>query len=380
MQLHPFQLERYFARYEFNAPYILSASDCESIQQKELLALADPEARGLWENLSLGYTESAGHPLLRAEIAGLYDTLAPEEILVLAPEEGIFIAMHTLLEPGDEIVAISPAYQSLHEIARSLGCKVIPWTFQPAAGGWHLETEALKELLTPRTRLLVINFPHNPTGFLPLRSELEAILSLADRHGLYVFSDEMYRLLEYEPKSRLPPVSDLYERGISLSGMSKTFALPGLRIGWLASHAPGLFEHWVTFKDYTTICSSAPSEILALIGLRAKAEIISRNLEIIRTNLSQAEHFFNRYQDLFSWIVPQAGSIAFPEWTGSGSIEKFCQELLDHQGVMIVPGSLFEFPGQRFRIGLGRRSFAAGLQRLEVYLKDLRSTASLPIS
>lgn len=367
--LPPFKLERYFARYEFKAPYLLSASDCESLSLAELLSMANPETTRLWDQLSLGYTDSAGHPELRAEIAGQYQLVSPEQVLVLAPEEGIFIAMHTLLSPGDEVIAISPAYQSLHEVARSLDCAVIPWQLQEGPEGWELDIDQLAQSLTRRTRLLVVNFPHNPTGYLPQVGLQDAVIDLARRNGLYVFSDEMYRMLEYDPARRLPAMCDRYERGISLSGLSKSYALPGLRIGWLATQDSSLVERWTIFKDYTTICSSAPSEILGIMALQAADQVVARNLEIIRQNLSQASHFFERWSGLFSWIPPQAGSVAFPEWKGPGGTYEFCEAVVDQSGVMIVPGSLFDRGGQHFRIGLGRRSFPTALQRVEGYLQ-----------
>jgi aspartate/methionine/tyrosine aminotransferase len=179
----------------------------------------------------------------------------------------------------------------------------------------------------------------------------------------------MYRLLEWEPAIRLPPVSDLYERGISLSGMSKSFSMPGLRIGWLAGHDPELFNRWTTFKDYTTICSSAPSEILALIGLRKQQAILERNLAIIQANLAHARDFFARRPELFRWRPPQAGSIAFVEWTGPETVEAYCQHMLDRAGVLIVPGSLFDYPGNFLRLGLGRRNFSAALGRVDTAMK-----------
>jgi aspartate/methionine/tyrosine aminotransferase len=370
MPISPFKLERYFAEYEFKLEYLLSPSDCEGLTMEELLHMASPEGLKLWKELKLGYTESQGHPRLRAEAAGLYRDLDPGQVMVAAPEEAIFIAMQTLLEPGDDVVAISPAYQSLHEIARSMGCRLTPWTLRLRTDGWQLDLDRLESSLTARTRLLVINFPHNPTGYLPSRSELEAILALARRQDLYVFSDEMYRLLEYDPSMRLPPVCDLYEKGISLSGLSKAFALPGLRVGWLAARQPALMERWLTFKDYTTICNSAPGEILGLIALQARETILARNLDIIRKNLEIAEQFFADHRDRFAWTRPLAGSVAFPRWLGAGSVEEFCRELIDRRGVMLVPGSLFDFPGNHFRIGLGRRNFGAALERLSQYLRE----------
>ncbi len=364
--MQPFKLERYFAEYEFSAPYLLSASDCESLSLGELLALAGDDTRRLWDELSLGYTESPGHPLLRQAIAGLYTAAGPDDVLVAAPEEAIFIYMQTLLSPGDEVVAVAPAYQSLHEIARSLGCRVLPWQLSLTEGGWQVDLERLESLLSPHTRLLVLNFPHNPTGCLPTLAQFEAILALAGRHGVYVFSDEMYRLLEYDPARRLPTACDRYERAASLGGMSKSLALPGLRIGWLASPDAGLRARWQAYKDYTTICSSAPSEILALMGLNARPLILERNLEIIRTNLGLAETFFERHAGLFRWLPPAAGSVAFPAWRGAGTVEQFCTRMVERQGVMLVPGSLFDFPGQHFRLGLGRRNFPEALEQLEL--------------
>ncbi len=371
MRINPFKLERYFAQYEFKLKYLLSPSDCESLAMDELLQMATAESLALWQGLKLGYTESQGHPLLRAEIARLYQHIPPEAILIAAPEEAIFIAMQTLLKPGDQVIAISPAYQSLHEIARSIGCTVTNWALQPGKdNNWHLDLDQLEDSLTGRTRMLVINFPHNPTGYMLARGELDTVIGLARRHGLYLFSDEMYRLLEYEPSMQLPPVCDLYEKGISLSGLSKSFALPGLRIGWLATQESTLVERWLAFKDYTTICNSAPAEILGLIALENKERIVRRNLEIIRVNLESAGQFFGEHAHHFTWFSPQAGSVAFPKWLGEMPVEQFCQEVLEKQGVMIVPGSLFDFPGNHFRVGLGRKNFPEALELVGRHLQE----------
>ena len=302
-------------------------------------------------------------------MARLYHTISPDDVMIAAPEEAIFVAMHTLLRPGDHVVSIFPAYQSLYEIARALGCQVTPWMLELGQEGWRLDLEQFERALTDRTRLIVLNFPHNPTGYLPSRAELELVVELARRRGLIVFCDEMYRLLEYDPARRLPAMCDLYERGISLSGMSKAFGLPGLRLGWLATREQALLEGFLAFKDYTTICSSAPSEILGIVALRAKAAIVARNLAIIHENLAIADQFFAGQARRFVWIRPQAGSVAFPQWGGGTPVEQFCQGALDRQGVMIVPGSMFDFPGNHFRVGLGRKSFPQALERVRDYLR-----------
>jgi aspartate/methionine/tyrosine aminotransferase len=363
MQIRPFQLERYFAEYEFNAPFILSASDCESLSLQELLALGDAEGLELWRQLALGYTESQGHPLLREEVARLYQHVTPDGVLILAPEEGIFIAMHTLLQAGDHVIITFPGYQSLYEIAQALGCQVTRWTLQASENGWELDLDFLASAITPQTRLLVVNFPHNPTGYLPVRGDLEALLRLAYQHDLYLFSDEMYWLLEYEPAQRLPPVCDLYERGVSLFGLSKTFSLPGLRIGWLATQDKALLRKFTAFKDYTTICSSAPSEVLAIIALRARESIVTRNRQIIQDNLKIADQFFAQHEDWFTWLKPRAGSVAFPRLTTGMPVERLCGQALK-EGVLIVPGTMFAFPGEHFRLGLGRKNLPQAMERV----------------
>jgi aspartate/methionine/tyrosine aminotransferase len=366
----PFKLERYFAQYEFSVRYLLSASDCESLSLRELLALADDETRALWESLGLGYTESPGHPLLRAEIARQYKSLRAEEVMACVPEEGIFLAMHTLLEPGDHVVALTPSYQSLTELARAIGCEVTAWTLTVQGDGWTLDLEQLRRALTSRTKLLVLNFPNNPTGYLPTRAEFDAILGLAREQGVFVFSDEMYRGLEHDGAQRLPSAADVYPRGIALSGLSKSFALPGLRMGWLATRAPGLVERWLTLKDYTTICHSAPSEMLALMALRARETILTRNLEIIRANRAHAEAFCAEHPALFRWLAPQAGSIAFPEWRGAQAMDDFCEAVVTRRGVMIVPASKFDFAGAHFRIGLGRRNLPEALAEVSAFIRE----------
>lgn len=365
----PFRLERYFARYEFRARYLLSASDCESVALSELLGLADPASRALWEGLRLGYTESQGHPELRAQIAQQYAGLRPDDVLVLTPEEGIFIALQTLLEPGDEVVTLTPAYQSLAEVARAGGAHVTAWPLRPAAGRWHLDLDRLPGLLTPRTRLLVVNFPNNPTGFLPTRAEFDGLLELAQSRGLYVFSDEMYRWLEPDPALRLPAVCEVYDRGVSLAGLSKSYALPGLRVGWLATRAPGWIDRWLTFKDYTTICHSAPSEVLGLMALRAAPALLARSQALVDANRAKAQAFCAGHPALFEWLRPDAGSTAFPRWTGPGPLEAHCQAMVESHGVMAAPGSLFDFPAH-LRLGLGRRDLPAALDQVGAYLRS----------
>jgi len=363
MEIEPFKLERYFARHEFTARYMLSASDCEPMTMRELLALASPADLELWDNLQFCYTESQGHPRLRAGIAALYDAISPAEILVAVPEEAIFLLMHSLVEPGGHVVVVTPAYQSLYDVARSAGCEVTRLDLCQAGEEWRLDLDRLRPAVKEQTRLLVVNFPHNPTGYLPSREEFNQVVEIARAHGLYLLGDEMYRFLEHNPADRLPAVCDVYEKGISLSGLSKSFGLPGLRIGWLAARDRALLDRCQALKDYTTICNSAPSELLAMIALQARAAILARNRQIVSNNLRVAEDFFALRRDLFKWMRPRGGSVAFPVWTGPVPVEEFCRTMLEKREVLIVPGSLFDFPGNHFRIGLGRRNLAETLDQ-----------------
>jgi aspartate/methionine/tyrosine aminotransferase len=361
----PFRLERFFAEHEFSVPHLLCASDCEPVKLNELLELADTGSRALWEDLSLGYTEPAGHPLLREEIARLYRGLKPEDVLVTSgAEEAIFLLTHALLAPGDRVVYTAPAYQSLHELSRALGCEVVPWRLREGAG-WDLD--GLRRLAGENARAAVVNFPHNPTGYLPDEGFFRELVELCAGKGVRLVSDEVYRLLEYEPEARLPAACELDGRAVSIGVMSKAFGLAGLRIGWLASRDRELLARTAALKDYTTIWASAPSETLSTIALRAKERILERNLGIIRSNLERLEPVLEEYGGLLSWHRPRAGCTGFLRLAVPA--DGFCRELLEGAGVLLLPGSLY--PGAdsfHARIGFGRRDFPAGLEALEGYL------------
>ena len=333
----------------------------------ELLALAHQDTKKLWQNLTLGYTESQGLPKLRQEIAKLYDGTDRSKVLVTAPEEGIFLTMNALLEPGDHIVCTAPGYQSLHEIATSIGCSVSKWQPDETAG-WRFDPEDLKSSLQKKTKLIVINFPHNPTGYLPSREDFDEIVKIARDNNLYLFSDEMYRLLEFDQNDRLPSAVEVYENALTLSGMSKVFGLAGLRIGWIASKNATLLKKIASLKDYTTICSSAPSEVLALIALQAKEQIIETNLKLIKKNLQLADRFFNKYPQTFSWQRPAAGTIALPKLLAGGSSERFCERLVTETEILLLPATVYNYNDTHFRFGFGRKDMPEAIDKLDQWL------------
>ena len=364
--IREFALERYFARWEFAARHLLSASDCEPMTVRELLDVCGAPASMVTE-LRLSYAESQGAPTLRERIARMYRGLDAEDIVVAVPEEAIYLAMSTLLAPGDRVVVQVPCYQSLGEIAAHRGCEVQRWALQETETGWRMDLDRLSELLTPATRLLVVNAPHNPTGFVPSAAEYDALLGLVQERGVWLFFDEMYAGLERAPAVRLPPAVTRYERAICLSGMSKSYALPGLRLGWLALRDRRLRDAIVRYKDYTTICATSMSERLAELALDHAAPILERNRAIIAGNLQLARDFTTRHSGLLAWRHGDGGSVVFPRFVRGGAAA-FC-DAAAAKGIMIVPSTMFEFGDEHIRLGLGRRGFGEALEALEGILR-----------
>ena len=371
MRIAEFELERYFARWEFAVEHLLCASDVEGWAMGDLLAHADDETRELWANLRLGYTESPGHPLLRREIASLYETAESDDILVCSgAEEGIFALLSAHLGPGDHAIVTWPGYQSLYEVARAAGADVTLHELREAEG-WTIDLGELRNQLTPGTRLIVVNAPHNPTGMLPDASTFEALVEIAADAGALLLSDEVYRYLEVDENDRLPAGVDLGPHVVSLGVMSKSFAMAGLRIGWLASRDRDLLRKVASIKDYTTICASAPSEVLAIVGLRAREHVLERSRSIVLDGLAICDGLFERWPGLLSWVRPRGGSIGFPRLREDVDVDRFAADLVEAEGVLLLPGSRFGHPGNHFRIGFGRTDVEAAAAGLERHLARL---------
>jgi aspartate/methionine/tyrosine aminotransferase len=370
MRIADFALERFFGRWEFAVEHLLCASDVEAYPMAELVSLADDELLALWDGLRLGYTESTGHPLLRAEIASLYETIEPNEVLTFAgAEEAIFCLMNVVAGAGDHVIVTWPGYQSLYEVARAAGADVTLHELREAHD-WAIDLDALRAQLTPATRLIVVNLPHNPTGMLADRATFDALVAMADEAGAHLLVDEVYRGLEVDGRDRLPTGADSTSRGISLGVMSKSFAMPGLRIGWIATHDRDLLDGLARFKDYTTICSSAPSEILAIIGLRSRDRVLARSRSIVADNLDRLDTFFEEWADRFAWVRPRGGSIGYPRLTVPGlRIDDWASALVEAEGVLLLPGSQLGHPGNHFRLGFGRADLPVAIDRLEDYAR-----------
>ena len=366
-QLRPFLLERYFARFEFTTRFLLACSDCEALSLAELLELADDRDREAWGGLKLGYTESPGLLELRERIAAGYPGLAAGDVVTAAPEEAIYILGRAVLRPGDRVIVTFPGYQSLYEIASSVGAQVERWTPEETANGWWFDPGRLEALAKDGATAIVVNFPHNPTGALPSPAEWAEVVATAERAGALLVSDEMYRGLEYDADRRLMPAAAATERGVSIAGLSKAYGLPGLRVGWLATRDRELLEAVQAYKDYTTICASAPSERLAVVALKNAGRLVERCRGIIAANRPLLEAVLARQPDRFAWRPPLAGPIAFAR-LHSGDATALCERLALTAGVMLLPGSVFEWGDTHVRFGFGRTSFPDALAALQQQL------------
>ena len=370
--LQDFRLETYFSKWEFAARYHLTASDAQSMTLSELLAMADPADREAFDRLWLGYTETYGAPALREEIARTYDRREAADILCFAgAEEGIYIASHILLEADDHAIVVTPNYQAAETVPLSI-CAVTGVPLDPD-DNWSLDLDRIAAAIRPNTKLVSINFPHNPTGRIIEHAVLDGLVDLCRRHGLWLFSDEVYRLLGPDPAKQVPQVADLYERGLSLNVMSKAYGLPGLRIGWIACADRDLLVRMERMKHYLSICNSAPSEHLAIIALRNREAILARNNALVRDNLDLLDGFFAEFPGLFEWRRPDGGCVGYPRWLGPGSVDDFAATLVEEAGVLLLPSNIYSSdlgptPTDRFRIGFGRAGTAEGLAAFRAYL------------
>src|SRR3954451_21210572 len=349
MRLADFELERFFARHEFTVEVNACASDVEAPTLPEVLAWASPQTRETWDTLQLGYTEAPGHPRLREVVAGLYDGLEGADVLVFAgAEEAIFAWANVELEAGDHVVVVWPSYQALHEVARATGADVTLLELRHE-DGWELDLDAVRDALRPgTTRAVVVNFPHNPTGASLDPVAFEELAGLVQDAGARLFSDEVYRWGEHDGLDPLPAAAELSGSALSLGVMSKPSARPVLRIGWLACRDHALLERLAACKDYTTICCSAPSELLAIAALESVDAVLERTRSIVEPNLARLDAFFAEHAGALEWVRPRGAPIAFPRVV-DGPVEDLARRALEQEDTLILPGSVYGHPGEHFR-------------------------------
>jgi len=379
LSLPDFALETYFSRWEFAAEHNLTASDAESMTLSELLGLGTESDRDSFDQLFLDYTPTWGTPSLREAVAATYASTDAADVLGFAGAgEAMFWAMQLFTEPGDHVIVTVPNYQSMESVPVASGVEVDGldlWTGTGSDLTWTLDLDRFEAMLRPTTRVVGVNFPNNPTGFVPDAETWMAFNLLCHERGIRVISDEVYRGIEIDPSATLSPAVDVNPTALSVNVMSKAYGLPGLRVGWIASHDRAAIARLERAKHYTSICNAGPSEFLAAIALRNTDRIFERNRQIVTSNDRLAAERLGGCADLFEYSSPVGGCVCFPRYLGADGVEAFCRRAVEQRGVFLLPASIYrsefgDVPPDRFRIGLGRHDFPTALDALIDHLRE----------
>lgn len=342
----------------------LSPSFAEPLQTAELLAL-EPGAAERFVNLPLGYTTAFGGSDLRTAIAARYARLEPEQIVAACGGDDVLPSLFmALLQPGDHVIVHSPVYQPLTSVATWCGAEVTLWAAEEGAG-WEPPLAGLARLVRPTTRLIVVNFPHSPTGFVPDRAYLDRLIALADDVGAVLVGDEIYRGLPLDAAPEPPSVADLSARAVVINSVSKTYGLPGLRVGWLATRNAAVRDAVRAFRMHLNTYLGAPVEFLATLAVRHTDRILAGNLGRARANLALLDAFLARHADSFVWVPPRGGVVAFPRWLGDESTTALSARLLRDHRLLLAPSAHFTGGERHVRIGFGTATLPTGLALLE---------------
>jgi aspartate/methionine/tyrosine aminotransferase len=355
------------------------ASSAEPLTHKELIAAA--ERRGdhdlieAFHDHSLGYAESGGSVDLRLEIAGLYGPGITADNIVVFPgaQTGMTLTAQALLHSGDHSVVVTPSYQSIEEGARLAGSGITRVALSPE-DGWQLNLKTLAAAIKANTSYIAFNDPHNPSGALMSLATKQALVAMADEHDLLIFSDEVYRLLELDPANRTPSMAELSTKAMALGTLSKPWGAGGTGIGWVACQDTAICDKLRRAQHIYAVCFSRAGEIQAMMAIRSRDEIITRNMDIIRHNLDLLDRYFAANADLFEWVRPEAGGTGFVKFKGPLTANELSARLLEH-GILVFPPSIFdceEALGQYFRIGFSRTTMPAALQAFKLFIDDQR--------
>lgn len=373
MNIKPFKVEEWMNAYEMEAVYNIAETCVDSLTLGELVSFSDDPERFLQSlcDRKLTYGHIEGSPEFRQLIAGLYETMTPENILVTNGAIGAnFLLFFTLVKPGDEVIAVHPTYQQIYEVPASFGATVKLLRLREE-NGFLPDLDELRSLVSDKTKLICINNPNNPSGALMGKEMLEEIAAIARSCGAYLFCDEVYRNLHQNPDVTVPSIVDLYEKGIGTSSMSKVFSLAGLRLGWIAAPASVIkecFQH----RDYTTISCGMLDDILAAHALTHYDKIMERSLRIVRTNAKILDEWVQSEPSI-SYVKPSAGTTAMLKYDLDIPSEQFCFDLLKTTGAFLTPGSCFDLEGY-VRIGYAcdTQILKDGLAKVSEYIRTLK--------
>ncbi|MBI4563114.1 MAG: aminotransferase class I/II-fold pyridoxal phosphate-dependent enzyme [Planctomycetes bacterium] len=373
MQIRTFLVERWMSTYENDIRFNLAESSIKQLTLDELLSLAEqngaPDIRRRMHRLVLTYDETRGTRELREAIATHYPGATAENVLVTnGAIEANYLLFHTLVRPGDTVITPFPAYQQLYSVAEAIGANVKHWEIKEE-NGYVPDVADLDALLDDRTRLIVVNTPHNPTGGVFTEEQVRAVFARAEEIGARVLSDETYQGISLDEKPLCPPAYSLSDKMISVCTASKNLGLAGLRIGWIVADADLVQRCW-HYRDYTSISSGRLSDFLALIAVKHRPQLIERACRIARKNFQVADAFMQSHAELFHYIPPRAGLLMFPRLKRTRDSVAFCRDLIKEQGVLLVPGQAFEKEGY-IRMGYGDdiELLQEGLERFDRHLK-----------
>jgi aspartate/methionine/tyrosine aminotransferase len=383
MKIETFRLERWMTTYELAVQFDIAESGIAPMSTNDLLQLLpaaerEPTLQRLLD-LRLGYSEARGTEALRSALAITYANTSADNILITTGAiEANYLLFNTLLNEGDDVVVVDPAYQQLQSVPAAIGCRVTLWKPREN-GGFHFDLSDLAPLVTNKTRLIVINTPHNPTGAALTAEQLRAVYDLAESVGATVLSDEAYRWLEIPGGAQATePIRNLGERGISVGTVSKPFGVPGLRIGWMAGPEDIVRQCWA-MRDFITLSPGGLNDALALIALTHRDQIAARTRRIVEQNLDTAEEWFARNADLISWSPPRGGLLSLMRYRLNLPSYQLANTLAEDYSVMLAPGAAFGYEGY-LRIGIGAQPevFRRGLEQTERCLRQLLASGLGP--
>jgi aspartate/methionine/tyrosine aminotransferase len=365
----PFELERWQSTWENRVRYNLSESGVHPLSIKELLDLAGASAGPLMD-VRLGYSQSNGTDLLRGRIAALYNGVTPDQVLVTTGSaEANFVVCWRLIEPGDAVAVMLPNYLQTWGLAQNFGGRVRGFTLRPDAE-WEPAADEVRSAIAPGTKLVVVTNPHNPTGHVLSTAARELIVRRAAEVGAWILADEVYQGAERDGTTT-PSFWGSYERLIVVSGLSKAYGLPGLRIGWVVGPPGFATEAWAR-HDYTTIGPAGASDHLAAVVLepRVRERVLARTRGILRANYPVLEQWLKGFGDTFTWHPPQAGAICLVKYRQAVSALNLVERMRAEHGVLLVPGDHFGLPNY-IRLGFGEEQhhFREALAETERGLK-----------
>ena len=350
-------------------PVNFHSSNPQAFSIQELNQLLDENLFAMDSLQQLNYVPDEGTESLRSAISLLFTNISvPEIVITSGAQEAIFCCIHALLETNDKVLAITPIFEPLLSTAQEIGCQIITQSLQPKTV-WELDLNQLEQNLKQGIKLLILNFPHNPTGAMLTFQQLNQIISLCDKYDCWLLSDEVFRGLEHEESNRLPCVADIYPKGISIGVLSKSFALPAIRVAWVASQNKWLMQRLIEIKAYLSICNSFIDSIISEKVIKQHQKIWQRNRKIILANKFILNEYMNNHSEYFSYSVPEAGCLAFPIFKPF-SVERFAENLVYTNKLLVLPSSVFYTSINGFRLSLGSKDFNDKIELLHKLSSD----------